>query len=222
MWGDFPVSHPWFVPDIGRGTTCKTIEVILEEHQPRQLVMDLADVETAHPKFFLADRRFLNASPDDGYSVRPSNNLPTVDERNWHPHLDFVDNPSQLNVIRHHYEKEFLDGDASEEVLQDYREDSVIYTVVDGQPVTYRGLAGARRANQEISSLLLHHQPREGERLELDFEHVSVQGNHAQVVWKAETENHKTSIWGTDSFEFDEDNHIAQQTVVALTERSDD
>ena len=125
--------------------------------------------------------------------------------------VDFSDNPAQLQVIRHHYQSEFGHAKANAELLQDYRPDSVVYQVVNDQPTTYHGLEGARQSCQGIASLLNNGEP--------DLQHVSVHDNHAQVVWKAETSNHET-VMGTDSFTFDQDNHIQSQTVVALTEKS--
>ena len=50
----------------------------------------------------------------------------------------------------------------------------------------------------------------------IELEHIAVNHNHAQVIWKGETASH-AKIVGTDSFTFDENNHITSQTIVALT-----
>eukprot|EP00429_Kryptoperidinium_foliaceum_P001236 CAMPEP_0176016062 /NCGR_PEP_ID=MMETSP0120_2-20121206/7656_1 /TAXON_ID=160619 /ORGANISM="Kryptoperidinium foliaceum, Strain CCMP 1326" /LENGTH=169 /DNA_ID=CAMNT_0017349045 /DNA_START=51 /DNA_END=560 /DNA_ORIENTATION=+ len=110
------------------------------------------------------------------------------------PAVDYSDNPEQLEVIKHHYLSEFSEGKVRK-VQEDYNKDSVIFEVLDEVPKTYHGKRGVR--------------------------HVAINRNHAQVVWKAETAGHETIV-GTDSFTFDDKNHIASQSIVALTHHEDE
>ena len=147
--------------------------------------------------------------------------------------VDYCDNPAQIEVLRHHYSNEFggttTTGNASSaqnqerEVLKDYNEDSIIHKVVDDMPSTYRGREGAITAWHDLSSQYL-----QGGPCQFDLTHIKVCHNHAQVNWKAEigsddaaAAHHKT-LFGTDSFTFDDKNHIKMQTTVALSEACDD
>jgi hypothetical protein len=126
--------------------------------------------------------------------------------------LDFCDNQAQVEVLRHHYFNEFSTDHNEEEVLKDYRDDSIIHKVVDDMPSTYRGRSGAVHAWHDLTAYL------QGP-CKFDLTHISVCRNHAQVNWKAEctqSQDHKT-VLGTDSFTFDETNHIKMQTTVALS-----
>jgi len=139
--------------------------------------------------------------------------------------VDYCDNPAQIEVLRHHYTNEFGAASAGSsssqetEVLKDYNEDSIIHKVVDDMPSTYRGREGAITAWHDLSSHL------QGGPCQFDLTHIKVCHNHAQVNWKAEigsdASKHKT-LFGTDSFTFDDTNHIKMQTTVALSEACDD
>ena len=142
--------------------------------------------------------------------------------------VDYCDNEQQIEVLRHHYLNEFAAASGSQqqhqeaEVGKDYRDDSVIHKVVDDTPSTYRGRHGAVDAWHDLSAYL--HGP-----CKFDVTHISVCRNHAQVNWKAEcsspensnnnnNNNKHTALVGTDSFTFDDSNHIKMQTTVALSE----
>lgn len=127
--------------------------------------------------------------------------------------VDYCDNTSQINILRHHYVNEFGRQEGEEEVLKDYRDDSVIHKVVDDMPSTYRGRNGAVNAWHDLSSYL------QGPLTHFDLTHISVCRNHAQVNWKAECSEPKhMTLYGTDSFTFDDTNHIIFQTTVALSD----
>ncbi|CAB9521457.1 expressed unknown protein [Seminavis robusta] len=130
--------------------------------------------------------------------------------------VDYCDNEHQVEVLRHHYINEFgsSDTDSStteEEVLKDYLDDSVIHKVVDDLPSTYRGKSGAVHAWHDLAAVMKG-------PCTFDLTHVSVCRNHAQVNWKAEcSKPNRRTIFGTDSFTFDDSNHIKMQTTVALS-----
>lgn len=125
--------------------------------------------------------------------------------------IDFCDNKAQMKILKHHYLHEFSGTD--EEVLKDYQEDSIIHKVVDEQPSTYRGREGAVHAWHDLSS---HVDLKRGS-CKVDLTHISVCKNHAQVHWKAESTVEPVVLFGTDSFTFDDTNHIKLQTTVALS-----
>lgn len=146
--------------------------------------------------------------------------------------VDYCDNPSQVEVLKHHYNSEFGSANvataatadktcskkaqAVQEVLKDYREDSIIHKVVNDTPITYRGLDGAQKAWEDLCDLLQ-------DNVRLDLQHMNVWHNHAQVDWKAELLSSHKTIYGTDTFTFDEkDNHITSQTTVALSSYSEE
>jgi hypothetical protein len=140
------------------------------------------------------------------------------------PPIDYSDNDRQMEVIAHHYLNEFNEGHIRE-VMEDYNQDSVIYEVLDEVPKTYYGKRGVRKMCKDVL----------GKVKNIELEHVSVNRNHAQVVWRGETttqddgdggddlhhHHHHHTIVGTDSFTFDENNHITSQTIVALTQQED-
>jgi hypothetical protein len=142
-------------------------------------------------------------------------------------HIDYSDNDAQKAVLKHHYEKEFGRGDwthaEEEEVLKDFREDSVVHELINDQPTTYHGRSGVRQAVEHVRSLLqdddekTENKNEKKEPTKIDLQHIAVNHNHAQVIWKAETPSHR-KIVGTDSFFFDDNNRIAAQTIVALSE----
>ena len=79
----------------------------------------------------------------------------------WQPELDYVDNEEQLQVIKHHYASEFSSSSSSmspdvveREFLEDYRNDCVVYSVLDEIPSTFHGLEGARKSCESVVSLL--------------------------------------------------------------------
>jgi hypothetical protein len=120
--------------------------------------------------------------------------------------IDYSDNDPQIQVLRHHYLNEF-DDHHIREVLKDYSSDSVIYEVLDDVPTTYRRKKGVKKMCRDIL----------GKVKNIELQHIAVNRNHAQVIWKGETSSH-TTIVGTDSFTFDENNQITTQTIVALTQ----
>jgi hypothetical protein len=149
--------------------------------------------------------------------------------------VDYSDNESQVKILQHHYLTELsVDHNnqygknkdwKQEELLKDYTDDTVIYQVVDGVPATYRGKRGIRRMllqhdDCHISDPTHSNGSSHGNAMVVDhveLEHVAVNHNHAQVVWKGQDSQSRTRIVGTDSFTFDHDNHIVKQTVVAMT-----
>jgi hypothetical protein len=134
----------------------------------------------------------------------------------FQPSLDFCDNEAQVAVLRHHYENEFVNPAVKEEeLLKDYREDSVIHKVVDDQPSTYRGKNGAMIAWQDLNSYMKG-------PCTFDLKHISICQGHAQVNWVAEVNepNHKL-VYGTDSFTFDKTNHISMQSTVAMSDKDE-
>jgi len=127
--------------------------------------------------------------------------------------IDYCDNEAQMDILKHHYMNEFSGTD--EEISQDYLDDSVIHKVVDEMPSTYRGREGAVHAWHDLSS---HVDFKKGS-CKVDLTHVSVCRNHAQVHWRAESTVEPGILIGTDSFTFDDTNHIKLQTTVALSEK---
>ena len=120
--------------------------------------------------------------------------------------VDYSDNELQKIVLEHHYLSEF-DEHHIREVVKDYNSDITIHEVLDNIPKTYHGKRGVRKMCKDILGKLQN----------IELQHIAVNHNHAQVIWKGETSSHQTIV-GTDSFTFDEDNHISSQTIVALTQ----
>jgi len=151
--------------------------------------------------------------------------LLTTDEMmfDWEPDkVDVSDNAAQVEVLKHHYSNEFGPDGSVDELVKDYADDSVIYEVIDDKPKSYHGRSGARKAVEDMRSMLPSGTTKEHndeDKSKFDLQHIKVNHNHAQVIWKAETPKH-TTIFGTDSFTFDEDNHIRSQTIVALSQES--
>jgi ketosteroid isomerase-like protein len=150
----------------------------------------------------------------DMFQLPPMQNQKTVlDELfQFTSSVDYCDNKAQVEVLRHHYLNGFSTDHTEAEVIKDYRDDAIIHKVVDDMPSTYRGRSGAVHAWNDLTAYL------QGP-CKFDLTHISVCRNHAQVNWKAErtqSHDHKTLI-GTDSFTFDETNHIKMQTTVALS-----
>jgi hypothetical protein len=127
-----------------------------------------------------------------------------------HPSVDYSDNPAQVRVIKHHYLNEFGKHLSLHEVLKDYSEDTVIHEVLDNVPRTYHGHEGVRQAFRDMFKKIPH------DTSHFEFDHIAIDHNHAQVVWKAETPSRGVII-GTDSFAFGKDNRIIHQTIVAMT-----
>ncbi len=154
--------------------------------------------------------------------------IPLIINQSRHPFLpdppiDCSDNDVQLQVIQHHYLKEFETDDEDmkndpvdsqqnhiREVIKDYAPNSVIHKVLDDVPTTYRGRRGVEEMCREIY----------GQLKSIELEHVAVDHNHARVIWKGETKGPShTTIFGRDFFTFDNQNHIVSQTIVALTQQ---
>ena len=143
--------------------------------------------------------------------------------------LEVSDNPVQTGVIRHHYWNEFGKHISMTEVLKDYTDDCLVHVVIDGQPNSYKGHDGIKQVFKDLYRLIPH------DASHFELEHIAINHDHAQVVWKArlgqdgdasnttddddDDAGTKRYIRGTDSFAFDtQDNHrIKHQTTVALT-----
>ena len=92
----------------------------------------------------------------------------------WHPeNIDVSDNAEQVQVIKHHYTNELGRERSLDELLKDYREDSVIYEVIDDKPATYRGRDGVRKAVKDLFALL-HVGDNEDELPIVDLQHIKV------------------------------------------------
>jgi len=115
--------------------------------------------------------------------------------------IDCCDNDAQREVLRHHYTAEYACKRPS--LKEDYCQDTVIYKVLDGMPSTYRGADAARGACADFPKR--------------DLQSVSICQNHARVNWEAEDAEHHKIVVGTDSFTFDDSNHIKTQTIVAMS-----
>jgi hypothetical protein len=96
------------------------------------------------------------------------------------------------------------------EVLKDYSDTSVIHEVIDNVPKTYKGRDGAKQAFRDMYRKIPH------DTSQFEFEHVAIDHNHAQVVWKATLGDNKI-VRGIDSFAFDENNQITNQSIMAIT-----
>ena len=151
--------------------------------------------------------------------------------------VDYCDNPKQLDVLKHHYNVEFThcphggsgNEDVAAEVKQDYVGDDddnnlVIHKLMDNMPTTYRGCDASIHAWKD---LVLSLEDGNHEGIHLDIQHVKICQNHAQVIWKAEqascegntSPKHPNIIYGTDSYIFDNNNHIRKQTIVAVSQK---
>ena len=116
-------------------------------------------------------------------------------------HLDYSDNAAQLETLHHHYSSAF---DTLPPIRADYRRDAVLHQVMDGVPATFRGPKHIQQCLQNF--------PRQ------HLDHVAINHNHGQVIWRAETASHGRIV-GTDSFTFDSKNRIVEQTTVAMSEK---
>lgn len=134
----------------------------------------------------------------------------------WHPeNIDVSDNAKQMKVIKHHYLNELGQGISINELLKDYRDDTVIYELINDKPTTHRGLDGVSEAMKDLFVLL--HTDDDKEHPKVDLQHIKVNQNHAQVIWKFET-SHQNVVYGTESFTFDENDRIKSQSIVALSQ----
>ena len=178
------------------------------------------DPSSGNPSFAgIAGLEDLRAQLRDMFQLPP----PDKDKKNvlddvfggFNSSIDYCDNDAQVEVLRHHYLNEFGRTEGDEEVLKDYRDDSIIHKVVDEMPSTYRGRNGAVSAWHDLTAVF------QGP-CHFDLTHISVCRNHAQVNWKAECSGSKhTTLYGTDSFTFDDTNHIIMQTTVALSDKEE-
>lgn len=134
----------------------------------------------------------------------------------WDRQLDCSDSPEQVRVLKHHYLNEFGQHISLAEVLKDYSEKCTIHQVVDNVPKTFHGKDGARQAFRNVFNLVPHDLTHS-----IEFEHIAIDHNHAQVVWKAEVPSRNQSIRGMDSFAFDKDDRIVHQSVMALSVPTD-
>jgi hypothetical protein len=133
--------------------------------------------------------------------------------------LEVSDNPIQTSVIRHHYWNEFGKHISMTEVLKDYADDCVIHTVINGTPASYHGHDGVKNVFKDLYRRIPH------DASHFELEHIAVNHDHAQVVWKARLQGDPVDgttsfIRGTDSFAFDSadsGSRIKHQTTVALT-----
>ncbi|KAG7370185.1 hypothetical protein IV203_027931 [Nitzschia inconspicua] len=136
----------------------------------------------------------------------------SIDSLDWNRKLDCSDNPDQVRVLRHHYLNEFGHHISLSQVLKDYSETCTIHHVVDNQPQTFHGQDGARQAFLQVFNMVPHDLSHQ-----IEFEHIAIDHNHAQVVWKAEIPSENKMIRGMDSFAFDKNNRIVHQSVMALS-----
>ena len=186
----------------------------------RSIIMDLRGGGQENPHYMMtrqADER--DAPCPDEHSCRPLDSA-----------VDFSDNEIQKQILLKHYRNEGCDDkgsygslfhispgeEAMQAFLKDYTGDSVVHQVINGDAVTNYGKEGGRRLWEEMSRP--HHH--------LKVQHLSIQNNHAKVVWEAEVDAERTSLdaaktvlVGTDWFTFDLQNHIQTQTTVALSEQ---
>jgi hypothetical protein len=175
-------------------------------------------------------RRFPFSFPTTGAQAHVSDDdrnpfVPNLYSTAWTFPVDYSDNESQVKILQHHYLTEFSsmdhnnqrNGQNQKELLKDYTDDTVLYQVVDGVPATYRGKRGIRQMLLQHEDCHMAADPVVVDHVEL--QHIAVNHNHAQVIWKGQDSQSRTRIVGTDSFTFDHDNHIVKQTVVAMTEQ---
>jgi hypothetical protein len=128
-----------------------------------------------------------------------------------HPSIDYSDNNAQARVIKHHYMNEFGKHISMKAVMEDYSDSVVIHEVVDNVPKTYRGHEGVRRAFRDMYRKIPH------DTSHFEFEHIAIDHDHAQVVWKATIPDRDVIIQGMDSFAFDKDNRIIKQSIMAIS-----
>lgn len=137
--------------------------------------------------------------------------------------VDYSDNEVQTEILLRHYRNEARHDNAA--FMQDYTADSVVHRVMDGTATTYYGLEGGRKSWDAIMECReTTSSSRQRPRI---VQHVSIQSNHAKVVWKLErldgeggnattaTTTSPPVVVGTDWYTFDDWNHIATQTTVA-------
>jgi hypothetical protein len=125
----------------------------------------------------------------------------------FHPEIDDTcDNEEQVRVLKDHYLNEFSKHSV-DKMLQDYSSEPTLHEVLDGKPATYHGKEGVRHFYKDIAKWTHD---------SVDLQYMAVNHNHAQVFWTGETDKHETIV-GTDSFAFDDQNHITSQTTVAMT-----
>lgn len=155
---------------------------------------------------------------------------PLDHENNWvvgegATYIDVCDNPVQQEILLRHYQHEaFHDIEA---FLQDYTANSVVHQVIDGTASTYHGVEGGRKLLERILG-----DPTTGTSLcRRHVQHVSIQSNRAKVEWKRQIastnivdpqstkKNDPIVLVGTDWYTFDDWNHIATQTTVALSQQ---
>jgi hypothetical protein len=144
--------------------------------------------------------------------------------------LDCSDNKEQVRILQHHYQNEFGRHISLSQVLKDYSETCTVHQVIDNQPHTFHGRDGARQAFLQLFNLVPHdflalqqqqqqqqnHYHYQGHH-SIEFEHVAINHNHAQVVWKADIPSQSKVIRGMDSFAFDDNNRIVHQSNMALS-----
>lgn len=157
----------------------------------------------------------------------------SLDEHSCRPldsSVDFSDNEIQKQILLKHYRNEGCDDktadgssihispgkEALQAFLRDYTGDSVVHRVINGDAATHYGIEGGRRLWETMC----------GTNHQLKIRHLSVQNNHARVVWEDEVDAEraslnaaKTVLVGTDWITFDLHNHIRTQTTVALSEQ---
>ena len=125
--------------------------------------------------------------------------------------VDFSDSQEQVRVLKHHYMNEFGHHISVNEVIKDYSSDCMIHLVIDNTPHTYKGHDGIIQTFKDLYEKIPH------DTSHFVFEHVSINNNHAQVVWKAIIPDRQVIIRGMDSFAFDNQNKITNQSIMATT-----
>ena len=128
-----------------------------------------------------------------------------------HPSIDYSDNREQVKVIKHHYMNEFGKHLSLNEVMKDYSPNTVIHEVIDNVPKSYHGREGVQKAFKDLYRKIPH------DTSHMEFEHIAIDHDHAQVVWKAEIPDDDVVIRGMDSFAFDSENRITNQSTMAIS-----
>ena len=97
--------------------------------------------------------------------------------------------------------------------MKDYSPNAVIHEVIDNIPKTYHGRDGVRKAFKDLYRKIPH------DTSHFEFEHIAIDHDHAQVVWKAAIPEKNVLIRGMDSFAFDDENRITNQSTMAISQQ---
>lgn len=155
----------------------------------------------------LLQQQYINGVLHNGESlILPFKKMDLPPEAvTWKPnHVNICDNAQQMNILKHHYETE----SSNEQLLQDYADDSVIYELIDGKPLTHRGSDGILASMTDVLKVAPSHS--------VELQHIKIHHNHAQVIWEAHTPD--KDLFGTDSYTFNKSNKIQSQSTVILSQ----